>query len=107
MPLTSRLLCWTPRILAGGTVIYAAWLGVLANGAYIFLALGSLLALLLGWFWPARGGAAFITLGIFYLLAFGAQPEWAGTLPLRTGMVLIGLLFLVEWGYRRSMRLLA
>lgn len=106
--ITSRLLCWSPRILG---ILFALFLSLFALDVFSegYGALETLLALLMhliptglvlislaiAWRWTWIGSILFIALALIYL-ASSSGGSWIISGPL----LLIGILFLLSWMYR-------
>jgi len=111
-----QTLFWTPRILGILFVLFvgSASLDVFGMGGSFWETLGGFLihniptffllaALLLGWRWEWAGAAGFIAFAIWYLVSFRGF-EVGIYLMLAGAPILIGLLFLVGWLFRKQIR---
>jgi hypothetical protein len=114
-----RLLFWAPRVLC---IAFAAFISVfaldvvqeggtagqipLALLVHLLPTLFVLLALAFSWRREWFGGALFIALGVLYLLWARNRPffGWAAVLSIAAPLVLVGLLFLLNWRYRAQLR---
>ena len=110
-------LFWTPRILG---ILLAVFVSLLAlnvfNEGYGFwntiLVLLMhlrptgmiLLALIIGWRWEGVGGILFIALGVWYLIMLWGRLNWSAYMVISGPLFLIGILFLLNWFYRREFR---
>jgi hypothetical protein len=109
-------LLWTPRVLVilfiafvvlfsfdvfgTGAGFWATLLAFLMHNIPAFILL---IALILAWRWEWVGALVFIGFGIWYLVAIRDQPAVAYVLLAGIPM-LIGLLFLVGWIWRKKIR---
>jgi len=114
-----RLLHWTPRVLC---IVFAAFISIFAVDVFqkgvpiwqVALALLMhllptflvLLVLALSWRREWVGGALFIALGLLYLLWARNKPffGWDVVLLIAAPLVLVGVLFLLDWRYRAQLR---
>ncbi|MBE9103313.1 DUF7670 domain-containing protein [Vacuolonema iberomarrocanum] len=110
--MTKRMLFWSPRILG---ILFAIFLSLFAldvfNEGYsigeAFLALLIhliptylvVISLAIAWRWEWVGSILFIALALFYLASTGGG-SWVISAPL----LLIGSLFLLNWGYRVQLK---
>jgi hypothetical protein len=115
---TRQLLRWTPRALA---LLYAGFISLFAldvwgmdgtvwerlGGFLIHLAptYAVVVALIVGWRWPAAGGALFMVLVLVFSIFFGWAGEWQTWLLLGLPLVIVGLLFLGDaWPDRKRLQ---
>jgi len=116
---SKRLLFWAPRVLC---VAFAAFIAVFALDVFqegvpvgqvalallvhLLPTLLVLLVLALSWRREWIGGALFIVLGVLYLLWARNRPffGWAAALAIAAPLLIVGLLFLLNWRYRAQLR---
>ena len=112
-----RLLFWTPRIL---TILFAAFISIFALDVFgegygfwkTILALLMhliptgiiLIVLAMSWRWEWVGAILFTALGAFYLTKFWGRFHWSAYLCISGPLFLIGVLFLLNWRYKRELR---
>jgi hypothetical protein len=112
-----RLLFWTPRILC---MLFAIFIGLFAADVFgeqlgfwkTLLALllhliptGIVLAVLaLSWRREWVGGILFMALGVLYLARFWGRFHWSAYLCISGPLLLLGVLFFLNWIYRRELR---
>ncbi len=116
-PVTRRLLYWTPRILA---ILFALFISIFAfdvfegNPPLPRLLLGLfmhliptfvlIIALVLAWRWEWVGALIFGGLGVFYIVWSWGRFNWSAPVFIAGPALLVGLLFLLGWMYRRELR---
>jgi len=109
-----RFLYWSPRILA---ILFAAFTSVFALDVFqdergFWLTVAALLIhllptvllvvlLLVAWRWEWIGAVWFSALGIFYVLWFWGRFPWETHAAMAGPLLCIGILFLIDWLYRR------
>jgi hypothetical protein len=114
---TKGLLFWGPRILC---ILFAAFVSIFAfdvfDAGYGFwktiLALlihliptGIILVVLaVSWRWEWVGAILFSALGVLYIVMFWGRFIWVAYLTIAGPMFLVGLLFLINWLYRKEVR---
>ena len=114
---TRRLLYWTPRVL---TILFAVFISVFAldvfGEGYGFwetaLALVMhlvptfliLIALAVAWRWEWVGALLFAALGVWYLVMAGGKVHWSALLFIAGPLLLLGVLFGVNWLLRDRLR---
>jgi hypothetical protein len=112
-----QALFWTPRILG---ILFAIFISVFAldvfgqgySFAQVVLALGMhliptgilLVVLMLAWRWEWIGGILFPGLGIWYLVMAWGKFHWSVYLTISGPLILVGILFLINWRYRGALR---
>lgn len=112
-----RLLFWAPRVL---TILFAIFVSLFALDVFgegydlweTVLALlihliptGIILIILaLSWRWEWIGGGMYIALGAWYLFGMGGRVHWSAYLVISGPLFLIGVLFLINWWYRKDLR---
>jgi len=114
---TKRVLFWTPRIIC---IIFAVFislfaLDVFSEGYGIMKTLLALLIhliptgiiviiLLISWRWEWVGALLFIALAVFYIAWSWGRFPWITYLVISGPLLLVGLLFLINWIYRTELR---
>ena len=112
-----RLLFWTPRILSLLFAVfvslfaldvfgegYGLWTAILAFLIHL-IPTGVILAVLaISWRWEWVGGILFIALGVAYIVTTWERFRWPAYLAISGPLLVIGLLFLVNWRYRGELR---
>ncbi len=112
-----QALFWAPRILG---ILFAIFISIFALDVFgrgfsiaeTVLALGMhliptgilLVVLILAWRWEWMGGILFPGLGILYLVTAGGRPHWSVYLIIIGPLFLEGILFLIDWRYRKALR---
>jgi hypothetical protein len=112
-----QILFWAPRILG---ILFAIFISIFAldvfDAGYGFwetlLALGMhliptglvLVILLLAWRWAWLGGILFPVLGLLYLVTAWGRFDWSAYVVISGPLILEGILFLVDWRYRKTLR---
>ncbi len=102
------VLLWTPRVLA---ILFVLFLSLFALDAWgiegtLWQKLGGFLihlipslalaiVVVLAWKWEWVGGAAFISGGVYYILA--VHGHWSWYLTIAGPAILVGVLFLFSW----------
>jgi hypothetical protein len=113
-----RLLFWTPRVLC---LLFAAFLSLFAADVFgevhgFWRTLGALLihliptwmvliALALAWRREWIGGILYSALGTLYLVLFWGRFHWSAYVCISGPLFLVAGLFLLNWFYRRDIRL--
>ncbi|MGD0539672.1 MAG: hypothetical protein ABSC03_18745 [Verrucomicrobiota bacterium] len=114
---TSRVLLWTPRVLA---LLFAAFISIFALDVFdehhgfwptafalaMHLIPTAILLVLvaLAWRWPWIGAVAFPALGAFYIASFWGRFPWPTYLIIAGPLFLLGALFLLSWIRRADLR---
>jgi len=115
--MTMRILFWAPRMLCilfalflsifaldvfeSGVSFWNAILGLLIHLIPVYLVI---IALVVAWRWEWIGALFFFTLAVLYLvLAWGRFP-WSVYLIISGPLVLIGVLFLLNWSHTNKLR---
>jgi hypothetical protein len=114
---TGRILFWTPRILVFLFAIFVSlfaldvfgegrgfWETVLALLIHLIPTAIILIALVISWRWELIGGILFIGLGLWYILESGGKAPWSVYALMAGVPFLVGVLFLVNWRYKSSLR---
>jgi hypothetical protein len=112
-----RLLFWTPRILcilfAGFVSLFALdvfgegyglWETILALLIHLVPTYIVLIVLAIAWRWEWVGAILFGVLGVWYILMAWGRFPWTTYLIMSGPLFLIGVLFLLNWVYRRQLR---
>jgi len=112
-----QLLFWTPRILGILFAVfvslfaldvfdegYGFWKTILALLMHLIPTGIILIALTIAWRWEGVGGILFIALGVWYLIMFWGRFHWSAYMVISGPLFLIGILFLINWLYRRELR---
>ncbi|MEE4312413.1 MAG: hypothetical protein V2J62_11160 [candidate division KSB1 bacterium] len=116
-PITKRTLFWTPRILC---ILFALFLSLFALDVFgeghgfwesilgflihlipVYLVI---IVLAIAWRWEWVGAVLFTALGLFYIVSTGLRQHWAAYLTISGGLFLLGILFLLNWIYRKQVR---
>ena len=111
-----KIIHWTPRILGVLFVLfislfafdvfdgqYSAWETVLALFMHLLPSIVLSIAIALAWRWEWVGTLFFAGWSIFYIATFRGFP--ASVYIILAGIpLLIGVLFLVDWIYRKELR---
>ena len=114
---TKHWLFWTPRILcilfAGFLSIFAAdvfgehygfWKTILALVMHLIPTWIILIVLVVSWRREWVGGTLFIALGALYLIWSWGRFHWSAYLAISGPLLLIGVLFWVNWLHRAQLR---
>jgi hypothetical protein len=112
-----NLLYWTPRILV---ILFAVFISLFALDVFgegyglgeTIIALVMhliptavvLIVLAIAWRWEWVGGILFIALGVLYIALFWDRFEWPAFLIISAPLLLVGVLFLLNWFYREEVR---
>ncbi len=115
-PITG-LLIWTPRILCILFAVflssfaadvfgehYGFWKTILALLIHLIPTWIVLIVLAIGWRWEWVGAILFPVLGVLYLVMFWGRFPWSVYLVISGPLFLLGLLFLINWLCRASLR---
>lgn len=116
-PSTKRVLFWTPRVLA---ILFAIFLSLFAldvfsEGYGPWQTVGALLlhliptfivilALVIAWRWEWVGAVLFSALAVFYVVWTWERFPLVTHLSISGPLVLVKVLFLVNWVYRAKLR---
>lgn len=116
-PSTRKTLFWTPRILA---IAFILFLGLFALDVFsegnsfgetlvallIHLIPNFILAAILVVAWKREwiGALLFFGLGIFYIVTTGGRQHWGAYLFIAGPLLLMGVLFQLNWTYRHELR---
>jgi hypothetical protein len=114
---SKRLLFWTPRVLcilfAGFVSLFALdvfgegygfWETILALLIHLVPTYVVLILLAIAWRWEWVGAILFGALGVWYILMTRGRFPWTTYLMMSGPLFLIGVLFLLNWVYRRELR---
>jgi hypothetical protein len=112
-----RVLFWTPRVLC---ILFALFLGVFAldvfgEGYGFWQTIGALLlhlvptflvviVLVIAWRWEWVGAVLFLVLAVFYVVWMWGRLHWSAYFGISGPLVLMGVLFLLNWIYRAELR---
>jgi hypothetical protein len=112
-----RLLFWTPRILCILLAVfvslfaldvfgegYGFWGTMLALLMHLIPTGVILIVLAISWRWEWVGGILFTALGVLYLVMSWGQFDWSAYLAISGPLLLVGVLFLINWLYRARLR---
>ena len=112
-----RVLYWAPRILSIIFAIfvslfaldvfgagYSIWETLLALLIHLIPIYVILIVLAISWRWEWIGGALFISLAVLYLVKSWGQFPWATYLVMSGPPFLVGILFIINWFYRKDLR---
>ncbi len=117
---SQRLLYWVPRIL---TILFAMFISIFALDVFsehlpfwrLILALLIHLVptlvlfvlLALAWKWEWIGGVGYFALGLLYLYRFGGRFPLFTYVTIAGPLFLIGTLFVLNWIFRKELRVRA
>lgn len=109
-----QILFWTPRILSILFVLFLSlfaldvfgegynfWQTALALLIHLIPSIVLVAALVLAWRWEWVGAALFIGFGIWYLVISWGKFNWTAPVVIAGVPMLVGVLFLVGWIYRK------
>jgi hypothetical protein len=112
-----QLLYWSPRVLC---IVFAGFISLFALDVFgehrglwntIFALLMHLIptaiiliVLAVSWKWEWVGGILFSALGVLYLVMYWGKFHWSAYVFISGPLFLVGLLFLVNWVCRGSLR---
>lgn len=112
-----QVLFWTPRVLC---ILFAMFLSLFAldvfseDAGFWEKILGLLIhlvpvyvvviLLMVAWRWEWVGAIAFIGLALFYLFQAWGREHWSTYLAISGPLIVIGVLFLLNWIYRAQLR---
>jgi len=112
-----QVLFWTPRVLCvlfamflslfaldvftGETGFWEEILALLIHLVPVYLVV---IALVIAWRREWIGAILFIGLALYYLILTGGRQHWSAYLGISGPLVLIGILFLLNWIYRAQLR---
>jgi hypothetical protein len=114
---TARILFWTPRVLSilfamllslfafdvfsEGHGFWQTVLGLLVHLVPVYLVV---IVLVIAWRWEWVGAMLFIALALFYLVWTWGRFHWSAYLGISGPLVVLGVLFLLNWIYRAQLR---
>jgi hypothetical protein len=112
-----RFIIWAPRVLC---IIFALflsifaldvfseglgfWQTILALLIHLIPAFLILIVLIVSWRWELVGGIIFTALGILYLVSSWGRFPWVTYLIVSGPLLLVGVLFLVNWAMKSELR---
>jgi hypothetical protein len=112
-----RLLFWTPRLLcilfAAFITLFAAdalegvhgfWNGAVALAMHLLPTVIIVLFLAIAWRWEWVGAVLFTALGALYVVYFGGRFHWSAYALISGPLLVMGILFLVNWIYHAQIR---
>jgi hypothetical protein len=112
-----RLLFWAPRILCILFAVfvslfaldvfgegYGFWETILALLMHLIPTGIIVVVLVISWRWEWVGGVLFTVLGALYLVMAWGKFHWSVYLTMSGPLFLVGVLFLINWLYRREPR---
>lgn len=113
-----KILLWTPRVLGILFVLFISlfaldifemglgfWGTIVGLFMHLLPSIALAIAIALAWKWEWVGALGFLGWAVWYLFAFLQNGFGWGTYLLIAGIpVLIGLLFLVSWIWRKQIR---
>ena len=113
-----RVLFWTPRVLGILFAMflslfaldvfgegYGFWETILALLIHLLPVYIVVIALVIAWHWEWAGAILFIALALFYLVWSWGRFHWSAPLVISGPLVLLCVLFLLDWIYRAQMRI--
>ncbi len=116
-PAARRWLYWSPRVLA---ILYVLFTSIFALDVFegnpplpqLLLGLAMhliptailVVALVVAWRWEWFGALVFGGLGVAYVIFFWHRFAWTVHLSVAGPAILVGLLFLLGWTYRKELR---
>jgi len=112
-----RVLYWAPRVLC---IVFALFMSLFAldvfgEGYTFWESLGAFLihlapvyvivmVLLFAWRREWVGAVLFAGLAVFYLVATGGRQHWSAYAVISGGLVVLSVLFLLNWVYREQLK---
>lgn len=112
-----RILYWAPRILCilfglflslfASDVFgegYGFWETILALLIHLVPVYIVVIVLVISWRWEWVGAILFFGLGLFYLFQTWGQEHWSAYLAISGPLVLIAVLFLLNWIYKEQLQ---
>ena len=116
-PTAKKLVYWTPRILG---ILFAIFISLFALDVFnenrtFWEAIGAffihliptyvvIIVLIVAWKWEWIGAVLCIGLGIFYTAWTWGKFTWLAYAVISGGLILVGILFLLNWKYRAELR---
>ena len=113
--ITKQLLFWSPRVMG---IFFAAFISMFAldvfgKGYGFWETIAALLihlvptyvvvaALIIAWRWEWLGAVLFIALALLHVVLCWGRFPWSVYLAIPGPLVLVGVLFLANWAYRRK-----
>jgi len=115
-PAARRWLYWSPRLLG---ILFAVFVSVFALDVFnehdspgqLIVALGMhmiptalvVLVLIVAWRWEWVGAVLCFGLGVLYVVTMHSRAHWDWYVVIVGPLVLVGLLFLLNWRYRAEL----
>ena len=112
-----RVLFWTPRVMCILFALflslfamdvfgegYGFWETILALLIHLVPVYIVLIVLVIAWRWEWVGAILFIAFAVFYLVWSWGRFHWSAYLGISGPLVLLGVLFLLNWIYRAQLR---
>jgi hypothetical protein len=116
-PTIERCLHWSPRVLglafAGFLSVFALDVfgegltiprTIIALAIHLVPAVVVLAAVAISWRRGWVGALLFLTLGTYYVVGLWGRFHWSAYVAIAGPLVLLGLLFALDWGYEQSRR---
>ena len=110
-----KILYWLPRVLCMLSIVflslftlevfsedYGLWKSILQVLIHLVPSLVLLAVLIISWYREWVGGALFTFAGVFYIIMMWGQFPWSFYLVLSGPLLLVGITFLMNWFYRKS-----
>jgi hypothetical protein len=111
-----RFLFWTPRILCILFILfvslfaldvfeegYTFWQTLLALVMHLIPTAIIVIVLVVSWHWEWVGGVLFSVFGALYLVMAWGRFPWIAYVMISGPLFVIGVLFLINWLYRREL----
>jgi hypothetical protein len=113
----NQFLFWTPRTICILFAVflslfsldvfsesYGLWETVLALFIHLVPVYIVIIVLIIAWRWEWVGAILFFTLALFYLIMTRDRAPWSTYLMISGPLVLVGVLFLINWVHREELR---
>jgi hypothetical protein len=113
----NRTLFWIPRILC---IIFAVFLSLFALDVFgqgygfwetiihllvnLIPAFILIIVLIISWRWEWVGGILFPVLGVLYIVWKWGEFSWGAYLVISGPLFILGILFLINWFYKKELR---
>ena len=115
--MSGKFLHWTPRLLGILLILFISmfaldifsegftgWQIIIGLIMHLIPSFILLAALLVAWRWPGVGGLVFLGAVVFFVFRYGGPANWRDTVFFTAPMLVIAVLFLLDWGVRRSQK---